>query len=206
MSLGRDNDCLGLVVLLGPARELLASAGWRARSINCGRLIDFLLIEHMNHGGRENGELMATYDQLEAFGIGRRLVHAAMSEAERLGLISVERGGRRGFALNHASRLRLTWLPGKERDAFGRIVWVSATNEWRSLKTIDARRKRGGTNPEHDSLSCCTRVARNFQQRARSHRNPRISPSRGRNTCNTPLRRRAALKSPIPLTKGWLGD
>ena len=36
-------------------RELLCSPAWRAQGPNCRRLIDFLLIEHTNHAGTENG-------------------------------------------------------------------------------------------------------------------------------------------------------
>ena len=45
-------------------RELLTSPAWRAMSPNAARLIDFLLVEHTNHAGTENGNLLATYDQL----------------------------------------------------------------------------------------------------------------------------------------------
>ncbi len=53
-------------------RELLASATWRAMSANTARLIDFLLVEHMNHAGTENGNLKATHEQLRAYGLTRR--------------------------------------------------------------------------------------------------------------------------------------
>ena len=61
--------------LLGPPKdepwfwlshELVSSPAWRSRSINCVRLIDFLMVEFMNHAGTENGNLKATYDQLAA--------------------------------------------------------------------------------------------------------------------------------------------
>ena len=53
-------------------RELVSSPAWRHRSINCVRFIDFLMAEHMNHSGFENGNLIATYDQLVAWGIAAR--------------------------------------------------------------------------------------------------------------------------------------
>jgi hypothetical protein len=40
-------------------RELIASDAWRSLGINGRRLIDFLLLEHMGHGGKENGKLKA---------------------------------------------------------------------------------------------------------------------------------------------------
>ena len=75
-------------------RELVSSPAWRSRSINCARLIDFLMVEHKNHAGTENGNLMATYDQLVPWGLTRSEIRAAIDEAEFLGLVRFERGGR----------------------------------------------------------------------------------------------------------------
>src|SRR5688572_19535116 len=46
------------------SRDLLRSDAWRSLGINERRVIDFLLIEHMSKGGRENGRLKAPYRQL----------------------------------------------------------------------------------------------------------------------------------------------
>ena len=89
-------------------RELIDSPSWRRMSINCKRLIDFLMSEHLSKGGRENGDLKATYDQLVAAGISRRYVNRTISEAEDLGLLWVERGGRRG-CVNDVSTFTLTF-------------------------------------------------------------------------------------------------
>lgn len=87
-------------------RDVMRSVSWRSLSINARRLIDFLMIEHMNHGGRQNGYLLAPRDQLEKFGIGRRLITAAIEEVRATRLIEVKRGiGRR------PSTFALTWLP-----------------------------------------------------------------------------------------------
>ena len=61
-------------------------------------------IEHLRHGGADNGSLLATYNQLEAFGIGRRFIFGAIREAEQRGLVVVERGGRKGVVLNELKR------------------------------------------------------------------------------------------------------
>lgn len=93
-------------------RNLVRSQSWRSIGVNARRLIDFLLNEHMAHGGQENGRLLAPRRQLEAWGIGARHVSSAIAEAEQRGLIDVERGvGRR------PSAYALTWLQlagGKE--------------------------------------------------------------------------------------------
>lgn len=38
-------------------RTLMESDAWRSLGINERRVVDFLLIEHMSHGGRKNGAL-----------------------------------------------------------------------------------------------------------------------------------------------------
>src|SRR5205823_12969455 len=57
---------------------LLSSPPWCGMSINCHRLILFLEIEHLQHGGNENGSLLAPYAQLVRFGIGRRFIAGAI--------------------------------------------------------------------------------------------------------------------------------
>ena len=87
-------------------RDLLRSQAWRGLGINARRLVDFLLIEYMNHGGKRNGHLLAPREHLEAFVIGRRHITAAIDEARIARLIDVKRGtGRR------PSTFALTWLP-----------------------------------------------------------------------------------------------
>jgi hypothetical protein len=98
--------------------ELIASAAWRSMSSNARRVIDFLMLEWMAKGGRENGRLKAPHRQLEHFGIGARLVAAAIRELEDLGLVECDRGGMR-VATNYA----LSWLPLHDGTA--------AANRWR---------------------------------------------------------------------------
>ncbi len=108
-------------------RELLASAAWRARSINTIRLVDFLCVEHMNHAGTENGNLKATYDQLVAYGLTRSEIRMAVEEAKSLGLIRFMRGGR-GAGTNQPSTYRLTFQADRDGNP--------PTNEWKG-KTED---------------------------------------------------------------------
>ncbi|MBP6010740.1 MAG: hypothetical protein KBA31_00805 [Alphaproteobacteria bacterium] len=128
-----------LAKLFGPPKDaawqwlpidLLCSAAWRSRSINCVRFIEFLVVEHRNHGGRENGKLAAPYDQLVAFGLTRSRIEAAISEAESLGLIRAARGGR-WAGTNTPSRYRLTFFAN--HDA------APATNDWKTVSKRQAR-------------------------------------------------------------------
>jgi len=101
-------------------RDVLESASWRLLSINARRFLDFLMIEHMRHGGRRNGFLLAPYRQLYAFGIGAHFVNDAIEEVERAGLMDCKRGtGRR------PNYYTLTWLPLADGAA--------PNNRWRSV-------------------------------------------------------------------------
>ena len=102
--------------------ELLASPAWRSMSVNCRKLMDFLIIEHNNHAGLENGHLMATYNQLTTYGLTRRKIREAIDQAKFLGLIRHEpRGLWKGQ--NCLSVYTLTFYPDHEGTA--------PTNEWK---------------------------------------------------------------------------
>jgi len=110
-------------------RDLLRSDAWRGMSHHCRKFVDFLMIEHCNHAGRENGRLQATYDQLSAAGMARKRISKAIREAEERGLVEVtQRGGLYGADQHRTtSRYRLTWI--------GTVVpRCNATNEWLRFK------------------------------------------------------------------------
>ena len=107
---------------------LLSSDAWRKQSINCRRFIDFLTCEHQLHAGFQNGYLLAPYDQLEAWGIGRRFIAAAIREAEQRGLVVAHRQRR----LPHQKHLpptlyRLTFLPSREVNEWSQVTYAQPT-------------------------------------------------------------------------------
>jgi hypothetical protein len=107
-------------------RELRTNDAWRSAGINARRFVDFLLIEHMNNAGRENGKLKAPEEQLVVFGIGKRYVADAIRDAEQLGLVECVRGGMRV-----ATEYALTWLPLHDG--------TPATNRWRTYRNPKLR-------------------------------------------------------------------
>ena len=115
-------------------REMLASQAWRSLSINARRFMDFLLIEHMNHAGTENGGLKATYQQLEQFGLHANKISAAIVDCEKAGLIASERGGMRV-----ATTYTLTWLPSRHD--------TPASNKWKQFKVQKSTRTSEGNKP-----------------------------------------------------------
>lgn len=76
----------------------------------------------MSHAGKENGNLMATHEQLIEWGIGKQYISDAIDEGVFLGLIRVKRGGR-WAGRNDASKYRLTYYPDRDGNP--------ATNEWK---------------------------------------------------------------------------
>ena len=105
-------------------RDLLESEAWRSLSVNAWRLLNFLMIEHMKHGGKGNGRLLAPRRQLEMFGIGARHVSGAIEECERAGLVDCVRGVGR-----HPNVYSLTWLP--------LVGGAPASNRWRASRSED---------------------------------------------------------------------
>lgn len=112
---------------------LLTSPSWKAASINVRRLVDFLSIEHMAHGGSENGNLKAPYNQLVEFGITRRLIRQTIDLAEMLGLIEVERGARRTYADTEPSLYTLNFFKVKCRDEVGRTFYQTPSHRYAKI-------------------------------------------------------------------------
>jgi hypothetical protein len=110
--------------------EMMRSDAWHDMSINGRRMLDLLEIEHLAHGGYENGNLVMTYDQFVAGGIRRGSIFATIAELERLGWIEVSRGGLRGFARSWPHRFRLTHRRTQIRANIGAPYLVEAPNDW----------------------------------------------------------------------------
>jgi hypothetical protein len=75
----------------------LKSPAHRALSLGARKIIDRVAIEHMNHGGGQNGSLVVTYNDFEAYGIRRRSLLQFLEEAIALGFIGRTHRGRRGW-------------------------------------------------------------------------------------------------------------
>ena len=115
--------------------EMMQSDAWRDMSINARRMLDLLEIEHLKHGGYENGNLMMTYNQFVAGGIRRSSIFATIAELEKLGWIEVSRGGYRGFARSWPHRFRLTHRRTRIQPAIGAPYLVEPTHDWRHYRS-----------------------------------------------------------------------
>src|SRR5262245_50451303 len=81
-------------------------------SLAAVRLLQFLILEHLRHGGKENGLLEAPHRQLVALGISAGLVASAIFELEATGLVRCHRRGPRIPNL-----FELMWLPRSSKPA-----------------------------------------------------------------------------------------
>src|SRR5262249_40305675 len=80
-------------------RSFFESFAWRACSNACRLAVERVMIEHLAHGGRENGELTVTKTDFMKHGIHNDGVAPALREAVALGLLELTRRGRAGNAM-----------------------------------------------------------------------------------------------------------
>lgn len=114
-------------------RELLDSWNWRTMSINCFRLINYLELCYLSSGGEENGNLIATYNQLEKYGIARKYIKSTISEAKKRGLIKYKTSENVGKYGKYTFQFCLTYLPQVAQDRH-RKIYLMPTNEWKQIK------------------------------------------------------------------------
>ncbi|MEP5423800.1 MAG: hypothetical protein ABJQ21_25410 [Roseibium sp.] len=111
--------------------EMLESPAWQALGITERRVLDRIELEHLSHGGTQNGKLIVTYDNFVRYGVSRKGISKALHVLEELGFLEVTVWGRgaNGEA-RRASKYRLTAATGN----------LEPTNEWRQIKTkIEAK-------------------------------------------------------------------
>lgn len=106
--------------------EMLRSPAWRAAPPQLHRMLDRIEVEHLSHGGLENGNLFIPYAQFEQCGISRRQIRSLCDLGEALGLIEVVKSEEAGNGLvRPPNAYRLTYVPSKSSKA--------PTDEWRSI-------------------------------------------------------------------------
>ncbi len=114
---------------------MLASTTYRALSIHARRTLDFLLYEHASHGGRENGNLAATYRQLEVWGVTANDIRKGLEELYVTGFVRLTREGKRIEGQREPARYALTWLPTRA----GSADEAPPTHDWTKVRDRIAR-------------------------------------------------------------------
>jgi hypothetical protein len=79
-------------------RSLLESYAWRALSRAGHQVVARVVIEHLAHGGRENGRLIVRYEDFLEYGIHLHAIAPAQREVCALGLLIMVERGRAGNA------------------------------------------------------------------------------------------------------------
>jgi hypothetical protein len=123
--------------------RLRKSMAWQRRSDDLKILLEFLENEHMAHGGRENGNLVAPYDDLVAAGIRRANIRATIEEGTALKLIVVERQGKNfNTGRRLPTKFRLTYLVW--RNPAG-TEWCAPSNDWERYRPPENGSKKTET-------------------------------------------------------------
>lgn len=106
--------------------EMLRAPAWQSMPWPLHKLIERLEIEHLSHGGQENGHLFVPFSQFEAYGISRRRIRALLELGAALGFLEVRRDPEAtSWDIRPPNAYRLTYLPEKGKKA--------PTDEWRSI-------------------------------------------------------------------------
>jgi hypothetical protein len=112
--------------------EFLESGAYRALSIHGVRALNRIQLEHMAHGGLENGRLKVAWHDFRKYGISGPYILQAEEELIALGIVVRERRGRKCHGEDHGdpAQWRLTYLPVSEP-----ANTKPATNEWKRFGT-----------------------------------------------------------------------
>ena len=110
-------------------RVLLESPAWAAMPLAARRVVERVAIEHMSHGGTQNGELPVTYDDFARFGVRRQSISAGIKAAGALGFLDVTARGMLGHGVaKRPSTYGLTWLP--------RCDGTPPSNRWKAIRSM----------------------------------------------------------------------
>ena len=126
-------------------QALTSSPAWRSLTWPCRSIIDFLSDEHQNHGGAENGRLLAPYAQLVQFGMARRDIRPALDMLEAFGIVACSTRGERLGGKTAPSTYRLTWLPtadGQHPTEEFKAVTMSRVEAYKAAVEADRSAKR----------------------------------------------------------------
>jgi hypothetical protein len=124
--------------------KMRQSFAWRSLSNMGRRILDRLEVEHMTHGGAENGNLVCTYDDFYKAGIWRERIPSAIQECVALGFLEVTlHGGLTISDIKRPSRYRLTYLVGRGKSP-------DPTHDWRRIKA--PKLADGEAKPKRDKI------------------------------------------------------
>ncbi|WP_245445052.1 hypothetical protein [Pseudaminobacter soli (ex Li et al. 2025)] len=112
--------------------ELLISPAWRAAPRPLRNVLERLEIEHLRHGGFNNGELYVSYLQFVEFGVSKRSIKPTLELGQKLGLLEVIQEAENHLNdIRAANAYRLTYVPAKGKSG--------PTDEWKAITEARAQ-------------------------------------------------------------------
>lgn len=106
--------------------EMLRSPAWQAVPRPLSRIIERLEIEHLCHGGFNNGELYVSYRQFVEYGVSKKSIRPLLTLGAALGLLEVIQGeGVLRGDIRPENAYRLTYVPAKGKQ--------NPTDEWKAI-------------------------------------------------------------------------
>jgi hypothetical protein len=106
-------------------QEMKESLAYRALNNVDRKILDRLEIELMKHAGKNNGELICTYDDFAAYGIRRPSLAPGIRRLTVAGLLRITRKGWRSAINGMPAMYALTYLPIGDQPP---------TDEWRNYR------------------------------------------------------------------------
>lgn len=106
--------------------EMLRSPAWQSMPRPLYKIIERLEIEHLAHGGQENGHLYVPFSQFERYGVSKRRIRRLLELGQDLGLVEVLRDpSATNWDIRPPNAYRLTYVPARSQRL--------PTDEWRSI-------------------------------------------------------------------------
>ena len=157
-------------------REMISSPAYRALSLQGRKVLRRLELEHMAHGGQDNGKLPCRYHDFINYGCRRNGLSAALIEVEALGFAKTMTLGTRAFGNvpGKASTFLLTYLHTAD---------APPANDWKKISSVEeARATVAQAQRSHDDwLDAARGSPRDRQRRQRRQKNKTPAPTTGPN-------------------------
>jgi len=157
-------------------REMISSPAYRALSLQGRKVLRRLELEHMAHGGQDNGKLPCRYYDFINYGCRRNGLSAALIEVEALGFAKTITFGSRAYGNvpGKASTFLLTYLPTADGPA---------TDDWKKFSSVEEARAAVATaqRSHSDWLDAAQGSPRRRQHQQRRQKNKTPAPEVGAN-------------------------
>jgi len=168
------------------------SQTFQSLGITARRILDFLIIENTGHGGLENGNLCAPYEQLGEWGCTEDDVRKGLEELYLTGFVEQRVVGYRIAGGGDPSRYALTWMPAVAASANdvhdltvaarrSRLVppshpWLKVVDRLQKSGIVGTRATRAWLREETKHLSRAARAKQRAEEKLAGEENQNVTP------------------------------